>query len=359
MSSRPPADARTGPSADAEPPPDAGAPAPDAGLPMPDAQVRPVQDPAQPGPYAAGVRTVMMTDPSRNRSFAVDVWYPAASSSSGQANQYRLEVFGLALASLPSPARRDAEPAAGAPWPLVLFSHGFGGIRFQSFFLTEHLASHGFVVAAPDHPGNTLADVFFGGGNALQSAIDRPLDLAFVLDQMIAGSAGVPLTVDPTRVAATGHSFGGYTALKVAQQDPRIRIVFPMAPGFRMGATPDFVANLLRPIALFGGSLDHTCPFDDNQRRPYDLAAPPKFLVEVMGAGHLDFSDLCEVPIAVAFIRDGCNAQNIDPTLVRARVATLSAAFTLRFLLGDPRYDAYLDPAYVTGLGNLQYWHAP
>ena len=327
--------------------------APDAGL-APDAGVMtPPADPSQPGPYAVGVRTIMMTDPSRNRTFAVDLWYPAAPG--GSSNTYRLDAFGLSLISMASPARRDAPLRPGGPWPLVLFSHGYGGIRFQSFFLTEHLASHGFVVAAPDHPGNTLTDVAFGGGDATQSSIDRPLDMLYVLDQMLAGS----IPIDAQRVGITGHSFGAWTALETARRDPRFRAVFPMAPGFRNGSTPDFVAELARPLVIFGGSLDHTCPFDANQRAPYDLAQTPKFLVEITGAGHLDFSDLCEVPLAAAFANDGCNAQNIDPAAVRARARTVATAFAHRFLDGESAYDVYLLPTYVNGLGNLQYWRDP
>lgn len=334
-------------------------PGPDGGSAR-DAASGPAADPAQPGPFAAGVRTVMMTDPSRNRTFAVDIWYPVdPATGGGRANEYQLQALGLTLASLSTPARRDGTPAAGGPWPLVIFSHGYGGVRFQSFFLTEQLATHGFVVAAPDHPGNTMADLILGGGNATQSSIDRPLDVLFVLEQMLAGTSGVAVTIDGSRVGVTGHSFGGWTALEVARRDPRFRVVFPMAPGFRNGSTPDFVADLARPIALFGGSLDHTCEFEANQHAPYNLAAPPKYLVEIMGAGHLDFSDLCEVPLAVSFANDGCNAQNVDPAIVRARASTLATAFAKRWLLADTRYDAYLDTSYVMGLGNLEYWRAP
>src|SRR5262249_56282777 len=55
-------------------------------------------------------------------------------------------------------AVRDAGPRPGS-YPLVMFSHGFGGHRRQSTFLCTHLASHGYVVAACDHTGNTLFDV--------------------------------------------------------------------------------------------------------------------------------------------------------------------------------------------------------
>src|SRR5690349_19494483 len=166
---------------------------PDAAVPPVeiDAAVAPVYDPGQPGPYAVGVHTVELTDPSRNRTFSVEVWYPVDPAHvDGDDNTYSL--LG-GLVALPSPARRDATPAPGGPWPLVVFSHGYGGIRFQSFFLTEQLASHGFVVAAPDHPGNTLLDFGSLGDDAAtaQSAMDRPVDVAFTADRAIAGELGV------------------------------------------------------------------------------------------------------------------------------------------------------------------------
>jgi predicted dienelactone hydrolase len=78
------------------------------------------------------------------------------------------------------PLLAGATPAPGS-WPVIVFSHGFGGIRFQSYFLTERLATHGFIVIAPDHPGNTLVDFAQLGDDAAQaqSAIDRPLDILF------------------------------------------------------------------------------------------------------------------------------------------------------------------------------------
>src|SRR5262245_10742139 len=113
----------------------------------------PLQDPNVDGPWLAGVHTVELHDASRNRTFSVDVWYPA--EPDGSPNRYDPESMFGTLASIDTPARRDATPAAGT-WPLIIFSHGFGGIRFQSYFITERLATHGFVVVSPDHPGNTL-----------------------------------------------------------------------------------------------------------------------------------------------------------------------------------------------------------
>jgi predicted dienelactone hydrolase len=322
----------------------------------------PLQDPSAPGPWQVGVHTFQLTDPARSRTFSVDVWYPVdPAHADGTDNRYELTwVFGT-LASIASPARRDATPAPGGPRPLVVFSHGFGGIRFQSYFLTERLASHGVVVVAPDHPGNTLVDFAQLGDDAaaLQSSIDRPLDVELTIDTALAGQLGVAVTIDPARIAATGHSFGGWTCLETARRDPRIAAVFPLAPGFRNGSTPDFVATLARPLLFVGGSADHTCAFPANQQVPYDLAQTPKYLLEVTGAGHLDFSNLCEVPLAKIFVKDGCDPTMIDPEIVHARTSTVATAFVLRYLVGDVRYEDDLASSYVTGLGNVDYWASP
>lgn len=334
--------------------------APDAGHQPPPAP--PAPDPGKKGPYLAGVRTVQLTDPARSRTFSVDVWYPVdPAQPDGKSNQYALTWALGTLASMSSPARRDATPAALGPRPLVLFSHGYGGVRFQSYFLTEHLASWGYVVAAPDHPGNLLTDFGQLGSDAArdQSAIDRPLDVLYTLDRMLAGSSGVPVTVDAARVAITGHSFGGWTALEAARRDPRLKVAFPMAPGFRNGSTPAFVASLARPLFFLGGSEDQTCPFDTDQLAPYQLAAPPRALLEVEGAGHLDFSNLCEVPVALLFVNDGCDAQKIPPQTVHARVNAVATAFLGRHLLGDPGYEAWLSPPSVQGRGNVTFWRDP
>ncbi len=325
-----------------------------------------VWDPSERGPWPVGIRTAELYDAERERTFSVDVWYPAAlDAPGGVPNEYTMPV--LTTLKLPSTALRDAVGAEGQ-WPLVLFSHGFGGIRFQTFFMTEHLASHGFVVVAPDHPGNTFGEFsrLDDDEAILQSSIDRPVDMLFALDWALApgmpgghggGIAGAA-AADAARVGVTGHSFGGWTALEVARLESRVDAIFPLAPGFKETATPDFVAELARPILLFGGSKDETTPFETDQLAPYDFAQPPKYLVEILGAGHLDFSNLCEIDGMQAFLDDGCDPEAVEPLIVQARVNTVATAFVQVFLLEDERYAQFLDAEYVLGLGNVGYTSA-
>src|SRR5262249_57136346 len=97
--------------------------------------------------------------------------------------------------------------------------HGNDGIRFQSFFFTAHLASHGYVVVSPDHRGNTFVDALVGIVDP-NVAVNRPLDMSFLIDQFLAfdGESGnfFANAIHPSRIGASGHSFGGYTVLALA-----------------------------------------------------------------------------------------------------------------------------------------------
>jgi predicted dienelactone hydrolase len=156
-------------------------------------------DPFVRGPFPVAVRTLDLTDEARGgRSLPLEIWYPATDAYAGRdldETRDRYEVVpGFGLPSEPQDAVRDAAPRPG-PFPLVLFSHGYGGHRRQSTFLCTHLASHGYVVAAPDHSGNTVVDVMMavlarqtegptGDPAATLPALAaaRPADLTFVLD---------------------------------------------------------------------------------------------------------------------------------------------------------------------------------
>src|SRR5262249_6011106 len=151
---------------------------------------------------------------------------------------------------VPQEAVRDATPRPGVR-PLVVFSHGYGGHRRQSTFLCTHVASHGYLVAACDHTGNTVFDVaqqaitarsgraLQGFGDTLRTfAAARPADVGALLDRLLDGLAGdLGRLVDRDRIGMSGHSFGGWTTLVVTAQDRRIRAALPLAPAG--GALPE------------------------------------------------------------------------------------------------------------------------
>jgi len=222
-----------------------------------------VYEPFERGAHPVGVASATLRDGARERALDVEIWYPADEAHRGEdlapETQDRYRVFALAPPTLQS-AVRGARPDAGA-FPLVLFSHGFGGHRRQTSHFCIHLASHGYVVASVDHAGNTVADML-ALFQRIQSGFDaadladeleayaahRPGDARFVLDRVLAGDVGAAFaTVDPGRVGMAGHSFGGWTTLALADADPRIGAALPLAPANQGTA-------LLPESVAFGGA---------------------------------------------------------------------------------------------------------
>jgi dienelactone hydrolase len=202
-------------------------------------------DPFARGPHPVGVLSRELVDASRaGRVVPLEIWYPASDAHAGRdldrAHQDVYPIFGGH--QVRQEALRDAQPQTG-PLSVVLFSHGFAGHRRQSTFFCTHLASHGFAVVAMDHGGNTLQDIVqlaldpkrgaaLGTMQQTLSAFvaDRPHDVRFVLGELVSGRVGLPFVVETERVGMSGHSFGGFTTLVVAEQEPRIVAALPLAP---------------------------------------------------------------------------------------------------------------------------------
>jgi len=215
-------------------------------------------DPFARGPFPVGVRTVDVCDEARGgRRLPIEVWYPATDAHAGQdladPTRDRYDIV-PGFPPLVQDAVRGATPRAGRH-PLVAFSHGSGGHRRQSTFLTTHLASHGYVVAAVDHTGNTYRDmmqlaVAVRSGAPLpdtttvvrQLADSRPADVAFMVERVQA----VFRDADLDRLGMAGHSIGGWTTLLVVKRAPRLRAIALLAPagGRRAGGRNPF-AELL------------------------------------------------------------------------------------------------------------------
>jgi predicted dienelactone hydrolase len=102
-------------------------------------------------------------------------------------------------------ASRDAPVAAGARFPVVLFSHGGNGPGTPLVHrdLLLHLAREGFIVIAPFHPGTG------------QPFVDRPRQIHKALDSVLADPR-FSKHADPDRIGMAGFSFGGAVTLIVA-----------------------------------------------------------------------------------------------------------------------------------------------
>ncbi len=255
-------------------------------------------DPSVPGPWPVGYREFSATDSSRDiavggRNLPIHVWYPAADAGEYEPAVYISSDFLPLLALI---ARSEPPVAADVRWPLIVFSHGFGGTPAQSTPLMETLASHGFVVAAVDHIGNSQSASPLPK-NFEQARADRVPDVSFVIDTLLAlsrdESSAWYRSLHPFRIGVTGHSFGGSTSMGMAvgefgviTGDPRVKAILPVS-GVMDDFTDGALAQVPVPLLLLGATLDTAVPIANNIRAfTLNQAQSPVWQVDVTGASH-------------------------------------------------------------------------
>ena len=102
-------------------------------------------------------------------------------------------------------------PQAEGPFPLVVFSHGFACYRESYSGLTDHWASHGYVVVQPEHPDCPTSPTRLRAQDAGRIHYIRISDVERVLDALFSPGEAIPgLTgnIDYSRKVMAGHSFG-------------------------------------------------------------------------------------------------------------------------------------------------------
>lgn len=260
-------------------------------------------DPAENG-VPVGVTTV------EANGQVLEVWYPASDDAvdtpteDADFQQFVPASVTEVLGEVPFPVvptgaiREAALRVPEEPYPVVVFSHGFGGMRLQSIDYAVHLASRGYVVVAADHPGRMLTDLLpcvfsppldgcdLSGMGGDDPAVEDVADVVAWVESA-AGSGFFAGAIDPSHMALTGHSAGGGTVQDAGDADTRFTALLSMAAG----AAPQREV----PLLLMGGTCDGIVPYDSITQA--HAAVEGSHLVSVVGAGHLAFADLCELEL--------------------------------------------------------------
>ncbi len=271
-----------------------------------------------PGPFEVGVTTLQLPDR------AVEVWYPALTGSTAgltAATYSQLDALPPSLAAaapalLPADIPvsvltvtmtdtfRDVPASADGPFPLVLFSHGFGSFRLDASALVRGIASWGFVVAAPAHierdRNALLTNPEFQqevdeddeaaveeAGARFKAITEQDVEVLVATIDLV-GSAGGVLTglADTDKVGAVGHSAGGRAVLS-ALSEPEVDVAIGWAAAGRADIpAPD------KPSMNIAAREDVLVPLEE-VRATYRELEPPKRLVVIDGAGHNSFTDIC------------------------------------------------------------------
>src|SRR5262249_3278415 len=174
-------------------------------------------DPFVAGPLRIETRTFELLERSRSRRFPAEVWRPEGSGV----------------------------------YPLILFSHPAGMHRRTATFLCNHLASHGYIVAAMNHSEAVVPEL----GRQEHETEEHKLarwdailtrrlrDIRLLLDHIV--EEGAALAIDAEKIGIAGHSLGGWASLAINERDSRFKAVVALAPGGASNPRPGILPGKL------------------------------------------------------------------------------------------------------------------
>ncbi|MBD2299839.1 alpha/beta hydrolase [Nostoc sp. FACHB-190] len=324
-------------------------------------KVAPLQDLRKPGSFRFIKQTILLNDLSRLRQFPADIYLPITQN----------------------------------PRPVIFISHGLGSDRTSFAYLAEHLASYGFVVAVPEHPGSNskqLQALLSGTADRVTNPrefIDRPLDIKFLLDELTRLSKNNPKfqgRLNLEQVGVIGQSFGGYTALALVGaeinfkklnsdcpaledtlnvslllqclavnlphteynlSDSRIKAAIAINPVDSSIFGQASLSKIKIPLMIVSGSADTVAPALPEQIQPFTwLTTPNKYLALINGGTH--FSTISEssnavVPVPTAIIGS-------SPALAQRYIQALSVAFLETYAVDQANFLPYLSTDYINNI---------
>ncbi|NJL52556.1 MAG: alpha/beta hydrolase [Hydrococcus sp. SU_1_0] len=293
-----------------------------------------------PGNYRYRLQKLTMNDRDRDRTFPVDLYLPQAE------DQQKL--------------------------PLIIISHGLGSDVTTFSYLAKHLASHGFAVAVPEHPGSSAKQIeaLLSGLESdvtpPEELINRPLDIKFLLDRLTERFGD---QIDVNHVGMIGQSFGGYTALALAGakinwnllrddcpnidtswnlswliqclalqiplvvteqelKDERVTAAIAINPLVGSIFGQEGLSKVKIPLMFISGSADPITPSLPEQITPFTwLTTPEKYLVLLKGGTH--FSTLAETAGSIPVPE---KAIGPSPKIAHDYVRQLSLAFFGKYI---------------------------
>ena len=318
----------------------------------------PLIDLGKTGSFGFSKQTITLNDLSRQRRFPADIYLPTTQT----------------------------------PRPIIVISHGLGSDRTSFAYLAEHLASYGFVVAVPEHPGSNSKQIqalLAGTADTItnpRELIDRPLDIKFLLDELTRLSQSNSTfkgRLNLQKIGVIGQSFGGYTALALAgakinfQQvkadcpalkdtlnvslllqclalklpktqynlsDQRIKAAIAINPVDSSIFGQASLSQIKITVMIVSGSADTVAPALAEQIQPFTwLTTPNKYLVIINGGTH--FSTIAESPNATVPVPS--QVIGSSPALARRYVKALSVPFFETYIAEQSNYLPYLSTDYV------------
>lgn len=315
-------------------------------------------DPMATGEQQVQIRQFTIKDTRRNREIPVDLYVPSTPT---------------------------------ATKPIVIISHGRGAIRSELQYLAEHLGSHGYVVATPEHPGSNQAYLDRNLTIMAQEFLERPQDLSFVLDHLESlnqkdQSLRGKLATD--NVLVLGYSFGAGTALSIAGAeiqlqdlkrrcqsqvihfslgeltqcvasslpqdtyqvgDPRIKGVIALNGTTSLLFGQTGLQKLRVPTLIFTTSADKVTPALTEQVIPFAKVPAPKWLIGVLGGTHLSARDpraTLDQEGRANTVFGGGEIVGADAVDIRNYIKALTLAMAGKLSTNSEQFEVFLTPEY-------------
>jgi predicted dienelactone hydrolase len=330
-------------------------------------------------------------DPTYDRPLKVEIWYPAILAEGAKEATLYDEVMGksddpkrpIIPFTFAGRAARDAKPlnTEGA-FPLIIVSHGYVGSRYLLSYLTENLASKGYIVVAIDHTESTFREA----KGFPSTLLNRAKDDLFILNQMAelnANKGAFTGLIDANNTAIVGYSMGGYGALNVGgaaysgkldtlfttitggskavkpltvnnpdfkkSLDPRVKAIVAFAPwGMKNGAWDAAgLAGLAVPTFFIAGSQDDISGYEDGIKAIFKGAInTDRYLLTYANARH----NVAPNPPPAAALQAGLHFDEYyryaEPSWNERRINNINQHFVTVFLgiqLKKKEYGKYLE----------------
>ncbi|OWY64755.1 hypothetical protein B7486_45630 [cyanobacterium TDX16] len=343
-----------------------------------------------PGRFSWSKQTLKLSDRRRDRAFVADLYLPR--EQGGEESWGSWGGWGSWERKKPTANLRLPTPDSRG-FPVIVISHGLGSDRTSFIYLAEQLASYGFAVAVPEHPGSNaeqLRSLFSGQAADISEPsefVNRPLDVKYLLDELERLNAANPSwQLNVQRAAIIGQSFGGYTALALAGaslnfsqlrrdcnnskdvwnlslllqcralalpltqdnlKDWRIKAAIAINP-FTSSIFGELGLRKIQiPVAIVSSSADTIAPALPEQIIPFAwLTTEQKYLLSIDRASHFSTigesaaEDADPIPLPAQVIGP-------NPAIARRYVSILSVAFMETYLDRNPQYRPYLSSSYI------------
>lgn len=327
----------------------------------------------QTGDFDVTPKTLTLTDSKRHRELIVDLYIPTPLNTVKRGKPNTI--------------------------PVIIISHGLAANRKNYAYLGEHLASYGFVVALPQHPGsdtNQLQAWLSGqesDGFKVTEFIDRPLDIQFLINEL------EPLNttefngqLNLKKVGVAGHSFGAYTALalggaeidfnhlkqdcnsafnsvNLAQifqcraleipqkdynlRDERVQAIFLMNPINSSIFGQQSLSKIQIPVFWKTSGKDNIAPVAWEQVRSYTwLTTPDKYLLLAEGDRHINLNLTAMNQSMSASLKEIVAPV---PEPVNDYIRAFSLAFFEVYINQDSTYRPYLKATYAKTISEAAY----